>query len=131
MPNMVEYWKRVNEIASGFSANEVWLVSVENTDKGLHAGRVVLADKKTAAQRLVERTHVLADQSQIDAELVRQAADVRRHQGREDRRTPRPQISLMIGPEQLAALNSQGGSGATVEIPQAAQETTPRPRKSA
>ena len=67
--DLLKYWNDVRtEMAKLPRQRIFYLVSIENPDKGITAGRVMdLSDPKQVARRIVERTHILASAEQIAA----------------------------------------------------------------
>jgi hypothetical protein len=53
------------------SQKAVWLMSVENDEKGSVAGSVIEANPWVAAERLYDKTHELASEAQIEGEVQR------------------------------------------------------------
>ena len=72
--DLQKYWNDVRaEVAKLPRQRIYYLVSIDNPDKGITAGRVMdLSDAKQVARRIVERTHVLATAEQIAAHQVDQ-----------------------------------------------------------
>jgi hypothetical protein len=69
-----KYWSDVRAVMEKLPRQQIYyLVSIENADKGIIAGRVMdFADPKMVARRIVERTHILATEEQIAAHKVAQ-----------------------------------------------------------
>jgi hypothetical protein len=86
--NIRAYWDKVNETIKRLP-EEVWLMSIDNQDKGTHAGAVSIVPRDIAGRRLVEATHRIASEAEVqaykDAEVVRLEKD----RLRENRRDPR------------------------------------------
>ncbi len=72
--DLQKYWNDVRaEMANLPHERVFYLVSVDNSDKGITGGRVMdLSDPKQVARRIVERTHILATRAQIAAHLATQ-----------------------------------------------------------
>jgi len=73
-----KYWNDVRAKMAELGRQQVYyLISLDNPEKGITAGRVMdLSDCKQAARRLVERTHALATPEQIAEHLAAQQRQV-------------------------------------------------------
>jgi hypothetical protein len=60
--DLTKYWNDVREVVAMLPEGPiVYLISLDNPEKGITAGRVMdMSDRKMAARRIVERTHELA-----------------------------------------------------------------------
>lgn len=86
--DMKAYWKKVNETGQRLP-EEVWLMSIDNTDKGTHAGAVSVVPRDIAARRLVEQTHRIATDAEIATYKETEAVRLQKGEQREKRRDPR------------------------------------------
>jgi hypothetical protein len=66
--------KAIRETMEAMPDRDVYVVSVDNWDKGTTAGCIVQMSRATAARGLVERTHRLATPEEIEVHLVDQKA---------------------------------------------------------
>jgi hypothetical protein len=101
--NIRQYWDKVNETVQRLPL-EVWLMSLENQDKGTKAGAVSVAPRDIAARRIVEATHRIATEAEIAGYQEAEAKRLEKDRIRENRRDPR----RVILPEHLTFGTSVG-----------------------
>ena len=86
--NIQQYWNKVRE-ASERLPEEVTLMSLDNADKGTHAGAVSVCPRDIAARRLVEGTHRIATEAEISNNKAVEETRLEKSRAREQRRDPR------------------------------------------
>ena len=124
------YWREIRQIAARFdpealdkdrneedpaervhlrrSEKPVWLISVENREKGSVAGMVVEMKPYAAAERIFAATHRLANEQEIKTEISRRALAKERIE--EEERQRKGNNAKDIG-EAIAGAILQGQSG--------------------
>jgi hypothetical protein len=83
--NMKAYWDKVKEVEKGLPDN-VMLISVETAQH--KAGSVVAVARRTAARRIVERTHRVATDEEVLADKQKTEQKLEYDRQRELRRQP-------------------------------------------
>jgi hypothetical protein len=74
-----EYWAEVRQVQKSLP-EAVFMVSLRNKEKGINAGAICECDAETAAKMIVEKTHELASEKQIEAWTKAQDAERAKHQ---------------------------------------------------
>src|ERR1043165_6709643 len=125
--DLQKYWRDVREVMADLPERGViYLVSIDNQDKGTTAGQVMdFTDRKQAARRIVEKTHVPANQLQVEqhleAQRINEAQLAKIEMGRKDK---------LAMPQELQDLVRLATKGAIAEQGSApAQESTASPGK--
>ncbi len=98
-----EYWERVNKTNEKLIAGlppgapeEVFIMSIDNYDKGTNAGHVTSCNTKLAAQRMTESTHRLASDDEIKAFLKARDGRFEESNDRDARRKAENQPVIVV-----------------------------------
>lgn len=73
MRDLQKYWEDIRHLASSLPAF-VWLVSVDDTKRGMRGGRMVEVAAGTAAKLLQSKSHRRATEEEMEAHRAGQAA---------------------------------------------------------
>jgi hypothetical protein len=65
MDKISRHWQEIARVKAEL-APEVWIVSIENLEKNCTAGAVCLVDAAVAARGIVEKTHRLATDDEVN-----------------------------------------------------------------
>lgn len=68
MSQPTPYWQAVHQVLAQLPHEVIYITSVEDIVRGQVGGRVCAVDRDVAAQRLVERSHQLSTQEEIERE---------------------------------------------------------------
>lgn len=98
-----EYWERVNREAASLNAKipegkpqEVFIYSLQNYDKGTSEGHITVCETKLAARRIVESTHRLATEDEVEAYLNERNARFQNSNERDARRKADNQPVIVV-----------------------------------